>query len=223
LRPFINSTPGSCILTIKDAHFAYVNQAIVAQSTTLPDALLEWRWAASYDPNGNIATIDFMGASSGHEDYLFNAIAPFVAHGSHIDMVGEDSRAWRWVFNNGLLYKQLGKVYFMGRRGGIDENLVSRIKEPFNDGASINQLIIEIIEWPYEGYSPIHLIAYFRSAFRLSLLEVKSLLVSPLQGSAKVDRLSLERGDFGDFADLRALIEDRIRAQCEVDVRDESA
>ena len=86
----------------KHPHFAWVDTDTVLNSKTLEDALYEIRWESFCDDNGDIDSIIFIGEKSGDEDVFFNAIAPYVVDGSYIEMIGEDSYQWRWVFHNGI-------------------------------------------------------------------------------------------------------------------------
>lgn len=78
--------------------FAWVSSSAVAASEDLEQALACWHWAGFNSPNGFEIT-DFEGDSSGDDDSLFRALAPFIEAGGYIEMVGEDSHMWRWVFD----------------------------------------------------------------------------------------------------------------------------
>lgn len=56
----------------------------------------------NFDSNGNITKIELYDDYIGYDDTsLFNSIAPYVQNGSFIQMIDEEGRQWRWVFNNG--------------------------------------------------------------------------------------------------------------------------
>lgn len=96
--------------TIHDSsgdHFAWVDTNCLLEATNLKEAMNEWRWLTSEDDTGNIDEICFGGEKAGDDEMLFNAIAMYVKSGSYIEMRGEGSHMWRWVFD-GIVCK---KVY----------------------------------------------------------------------------------------------------------------
>lgn len=95
------------------AHFSFVSAADFDAAATLEEMLAAWRWVTGdAGPDGAIDGIEFTGESHGDEDLLFAAIAPFVAPGSHIDMIGEDGVPFRWAFEGGAVYKVRGTTTF---------------------------------------------------------------------------------------------------------------
>ena len=80
--------------------FSWVD-ANFRQAHSLEDCLNAWRWGADTDNVGNITGIWFKNEKLGDEEFLFNAIAPFVQSGSYIEVHGEEGARWRWVFENG--------------------------------------------------------------------------------------------------------------------------
>jgi hypothetical protein len=82
---------------------------------TLYDALAACRWPViEDDERGNITELEFRGEKRGSEDELFAALAPFVEDGSEIRMVGEDGTIWRWLFRDGKVCRQEGRIVFDG-------------------------------------------------------------------------------------------------------------
>jgi hypothetical protein len=74
---------------------------------TVEDAIGEWGWETRTDEEtGDIIDMYFPENKMGQEEYLFQAIAPFVEEGSYFHMVGEDDSQWRWYFNGKDLEEQ---------------------------------------------------------------------------------------------------------------------
>jgi len=89
------------------SHLAWVNNNEVLESETLENAMDCFRWPLVPDDDldlGDIVNINFEGEKSGSEDELFACLAPFVRHGSWIEVHGEDGASWRHYFMNGKLY-----------------------------------------------------------------------------------------------------------------------
>jgi hypothetical protein len=80
------------------------------KAKTLGQALQHWRWATEEDVYGNIHDISFTGEKMGDELILFQTIAPFVREDSYIEMHGEESAMWRWVFRNGKVTEKSPSV-----------------------------------------------------------------------------------------------------------------
>lgn len=93
------------------AHFSWVDNDF-ASINNLAEMLAEWRWEPSFDDEGNINHIDFIGEKMGDDDVLFDAIAPYVKADSYITMRGEDGEVWRWVFRGFSCTEQYGTVIF---------------------------------------------------------------------------------------------------------------
>jgi hypothetical protein len=76
------------------------------------DAILDaCRWGeVHFASNGDIDDIRFQGEKLGDEKELFFFLAPFVEHGSYIEMVGEDDTRWRWVFWRGELREEYPRM-----------------------------------------------------------------------------------------------------------------
>jgi hypothetical protein len=97
-----------CLQAIKDLagptkDYSWVDNKAVSEAKSLAEAFDLWRWPIQADDEGEFAAnyISFRGDKSGSEDVLFEAIAPFVEHGSYIQMDGEDGCVWRWWFVGG--------------------------------------------------------------------------------------------------------------------------
>jgi len=67
--------------------------------------LIDYHYRPSFDNRGNIDGVEFCAEKLHYEFEMFQEIAPFVRDGSFIEMKGEDSHAWRWVFRRGKCYK----------------------------------------------------------------------------------------------------------------------
>lgn len=93
-------------------NFAYVEGRAILESHTLADVLTEWRWSPTIDEEGNIQGLEFLGEKLGEENLLFNLLAPYVEAGSFIEVVGEDSKVWRWRFDGDRCFQQEGTIIF---------------------------------------------------------------------------------------------------------------
>jgi hypothetical protein len=93
-------------------HFSWVDSSVLLKAETLYEAMEEWGWIIEEDDYGEVHDIYFEREKIGDEEYLFNAIAPFVEDGSYIQMHGEDDYIWRWVFINGECHDVGGRVVF---------------------------------------------------------------------------------------------------------------
>ncbi len=78
----------------------WVTMRVVGDASTFEDAMRECRWDLDLDADGDVVGIDFVGEKLGDDEQAFSAIAPWVKHGSFIEMVGEDGDRWRWVFED---------------------------------------------------------------------------------------------------------------------------
>jgi hypothetical protein len=85
----------------KKKDLGWVDNAFVINANTLEEALKECRWDTENIFGENINSIDFSGEKLGDDYDIFNAIAPYVESSSYIEMEGEDSDLWRWVFEDG--------------------------------------------------------------------------------------------------------------------------
>ena len=93
-----------------DINYSWVSIAEVKKTQTLDQAMYEWRYKPEYDEGGNVIGIDFCGEKLGSDEEMFAAIAPFVKHGSFIEMHGEDGAMWRWKFVNGQMKEISAKI-----------------------------------------------------------------------------------------------------------------
>lgn len=77
---------------------------------TLFDA---YRWELDFDEENNISAIDFNGEKYWDDDNtLLKTIAPYVTDGSFIEMRGEDSEVWRWVYKNNAIETHYAELTF---------------------------------------------------------------------------------------------------------------
>ena len=75
-------------------------------TTDLEEIFNCWRWEIFFDEDDNVMDISFRGEKLGDDELLFRAIAPYVRKGSFIQMNGEGTDQWRWVFNGVSCYEQ---------------------------------------------------------------------------------------------------------------------
>ena len=71
---------------------------------SLVDAMKAWRYDAGMDLEGEtpVVTIEcFDGEKWGDDEFMYEAIAPFVSEGCKIACLGEDGDQWRYTFNDG--------------------------------------------------------------------------------------------------------------------------
>ena len=81
------------------------------KKSSLTDILSAWRWGdVECDVNGDIRDICFQGEKLGDDKVLFFHLAPYVEHGSYIEMIGEDDDRWRWVFWRGELREEYPRI-----------------------------------------------------------------------------------------------------------------
>lgn len=83
--------------------YSWVDDEDYVNAPTFELAMQAWGWPVETDEAGNVIDINFEDGDNklGDEDVLWAAIAPFVADGSYIQMIGEDGEIWRWLFTNG--------------------------------------------------------------------------------------------------------------------------
>lgn len=86
--------------------FSWVDREPIEKAETLAKALEEWRWEPEFGLNGDLIGLVFTGEKLGDDPDLFCNLAPFVEHGSYVEMVGEDDNRWRWVFWRGELREE---------------------------------------------------------------------------------------------------------------------
>lgn len=92
--------------------FGWVNTSDFVNAPDLKTAMTAWRWEIDEDENGNVVDIWFTGEKLGDDVVLFEAIAPFVEHGSFIEMGGEDGAIWRWVFKDGKVEEKSASIHW---------------------------------------------------------------------------------------------------------------
>ena len=87
-------------------HIRWVDKAELREATTIKEVFSAFGWRIRIDIDRAVRDVLFEGEKLGDEDLFFGAIAPWVASGSYIEMVGEDGDRWRWVFD-GVTVKQV--------------------------------------------------------------------------------------------------------------------
>ena len=66
----------------------------------LERALEAFGWELEFDDDENVIGIELIKSYYDTTDeLLFATLAPYVKTDSFIEMVGEDSKTWRWIFN----------------------------------------------------------------------------------------------------------------------------
>jgi len=93
---------------------AFADAAEIEQLENLEDTLMALRWIPETNETDDITDLDFSGEKAGDDFELFSAIAEYVRDGSYISFVGEDSKVWRWLFLNGRVIEQAGRIVFAG-------------------------------------------------------------------------------------------------------------
>ena len=74
-------------------------------SGPIAELLLDYHYRPSFDNWGNIDGVEFCAEKLHYEYEMFQDIAPHVRDGSFIEMMGEDSSIWRWMFRRGKCYE----------------------------------------------------------------------------------------------------------------------
>jgi|TARA_R100001530_G_C4306303_1_gene151765 hypothetical protein len=106
-----------------ESRYDWVDEEEYTTAEELEGGLLAWRWRADLDKDGNVVGIQFDGEKLGDDEVLMRAIAPFVKHGSFIEMVGEDQDWWRWSFRNGKAYAAEPTVIWPGQEDEATQSL----------------------------------------------------------------------------------------------------
>ena len=91
---------GYCIQQLASRFFVEAQAA-----TPVADLLMDYHYSPSFDSEGNIDSVEFTAEKLHYEFGMFQRIAPFVREGSFIEMKGEDSKIWRWVFRGDDCYE----------------------------------------------------------------------------------------------------------------------
>lgn len=92
----------------KGVCFSWVDNSDLLECKTLEEAMSVFRWPITLFEDlesGDINAIWFEGEKSGSEDSLFTLLAPFVRHGSWIEIKSEYGDFWRSYFINGEHFK----------------------------------------------------------------------------------------------------------------------
>jgi hypothetical protein len=99
----INQAFQACKEFGTEHELSWVNQTAVEGTENLKDCLYEMRWEISLDKKGNVDHICFEGDKASDQDRVLEILAPFVKHGSYIEMLGEEGELWRYQFHDGLM------------------------------------------------------------------------------------------------------------------------
>lgn len=101
--------------TITDSsgpHYSWVDRGSMERAASIEEMLREWRWEPELNDDGDVVGLGFEGEKLGDDMRLWEAIAPAVADGSFIEMVGEDGAHWRWVFTGVACLEEHGRVVY---------------------------------------------------------------------------------------------------------------
>lgn len=71
-----------------------------------------------YDDQGNLVELDYPDNKTGNEDYFLCCLAGYIQDGSFITFKGEeDDDYYRFIFEDGYMYRQYGKVEIVYDKG----------------------------------------------------------------------------------------------------------
>lgn len=111
-------------------------------------------WFVERDGNNDICTIYPDCECTGGEEDWFNAIAPYVKPGSHIDMVGDDGVPWQWYFDGEKCERREGTLSF-AQQPLLTGNAETADSEP----AIRFDVLVRFSESdPYDDYTTFHFI-----------------------------------------------------------------
>lgn len=126
----------------------YCNGADVIKSKSLRRAVQHMGWRLRFEEEdrdegtfeGAVIGISFDGEYAGEEDFLFNAIGPFVAAGSFIEILGAEGERWRYVFDGSACRRVEGKMDW-GEAGMTASELLADLRERLEKGIkSLNEV-----------------------------------------------------------------------------------
>jgi hypothetical protein len=111
--------PGMDKLPVKKRfNYSWVNNPGDDGFRTLQDAINAWRYSSCSSDDGDGIQIDyFNGDKWGDDEQFFDVIAPFVESGATIECIGEDDDHWRYVFENGQINMQEGRIVYENEEG----------------------------------------------------------------------------------------------------------
>ena len=78
----------------------------------LREAIEEWGFEVEADCDDFIQITCFQWEKSGEEEVMLSAIAPFIDPGATFECRGEDGENWRYVFRDGVMVRQEGRVIY---------------------------------------------------------------------------------------------------------------
>jgi len=89
-----------------------VNKLEKDPQKAIKQLLTACRWDPSFDENGNIDNIQFIGKNLGQEEQLFQALAPYVKKDSYIELSGEEGEIWRYEFDGNKMEENFAELDF---------------------------------------------------------------------------------------------------------------
>jgi len=96
-----------------DRWYSWVTTEDFVNAPTLDKAIEAWRWGCFIsEETGDLVEICFDGEKLGDDTILLKALAPFVEAGSYIEMEGEDSCHWKWIFDGKTMEERQGRVVY---------------------------------------------------------------------------------------------------------------
>jgi hypothetical protein len=109
----IKSLKGKEPITDKTgSHFSFVRTEDFINSEDIEKIFYAWRWEIDFSEEGDIDYIQFVGQNHGDEDILFSVIAKYIEPDSFIEIIAEDGKTWKWVFDGIFVYKVPGITIF---------------------------------------------------------------------------------------------------------------
>ena len=92
--------------------FGWVDPPPPTGYDSLEHAFRSWRYAGHIDKTKDFVIDCFEGEKLGDDRLFWSTIAPFVNQDGVIRVRGEDGYHWRWVFANGKLKEQKGRIVY---------------------------------------------------------------------------------------------------------------
>lgn len=99
---------------IRRGWYRWVQNPPAGGFSSLEDALREWRYEASADNEHLCWLVDyFTGEKLGDDEYLWGALAPYMADGGCVIFRGEDGETWRYRFQGGRMFNETAQLVWV--------------------------------------------------------------------------------------------------------------
>ena len=95
-----------------DWWYSWVSTPPDNKYNSLKEAFVGWGFNAKEREDGSVTVNSCYNEKLGQEELFLEAIARYVTDDSSIYVHGEDGANWRWVFKNGHLIEQQGRVIY---------------------------------------------------------------------------------------------------------------